>query len=121
MAIVRPEACRRRSLQARSEAEDGTRRGFLASRGMGVSPGEESCGSSVAAQAIEAQPSRGQIKPLERPHWAWGYSIHPETWPARRDAAKSGGSRVAERQAPACKTVGVRPEPPRPTAPFAFV
>lgn len=41
---------------------------------MRVSAGEESGGSSVAAQAIEAQPSLGQIKPLERPHWAWADS-----------------------------------------------
>jgi hypothetical protein len=29
------------------------------------SPGEESLGAAVAAQAIEAQPSFGQIKPSE--------------------------------------------------------
>ena len=33
-------------------------------RGMGFSPGEESRAAAVAAQAIEAQPSFGQIKPL---------------------------------------------------------
>jgi len=37
------------------------RRDFLASRGMGVSPGEESRVDSVAAQTIEAQPVFGQI------------------------------------------------------------
>jgi hypothetical protein len=30
---------------------------------MGFSPGEESLNAGVAAQAIEAQPSFGQIKP----------------------------------------------------------
>jgi hypothetical protein len=39
------------------------RREFLVSRGMGFSPGEESLNAAVAAQAIEAQPSFGQIKP----------------------------------------------------------
>ena len=43
------------------------RRDFLASRGMGVSPGEESRVDSVASQTIEAQPVFGQIKPSQRP------------------------------------------------------
>jgi len=34
-------------------------RDFLASRGMGVSPGEESRADGVAAQTIEAQPVFG--------------------------------------------------------------
>jgi hypothetical protein len=42
-------------------------RDFLASRGMGVSPGEESRANSVAAQTIEAQPVFGQIEPSQRP------------------------------------------------------
>jgi len=42
------------------------RRDFLASRGMGVSPGEESPYGGVAAQTIEAQPVFGQIKPSKR-------------------------------------------------------
>ncbi len=42
-------------------------RDFLASRGMGVSPGEESGVDSVAAQTIEAQPVFGQIEPSQRP------------------------------------------------------
>ena len=42
-------------------------RDFLASRGMGVSPGEESRADSVAAQTIEAQPVFGQIEPSQRP------------------------------------------------------
>jgi hypothetical protein len=46
------------------ERSGGCRRGdFLASRGMGVSPGEESRLAGVAAQAIEAKPIPGQIKP----------------------------------------------------------
>jgi hypothetical protein len=36
------------------------------SRGV-ASPGEESLTAAVAAQAIEAQPSFGQIQPIERP------------------------------------------------------
>src|ERR1700747_466042 len=43
------------------------RRDFLASRGMGVSPGEESRVDSVAAQTIEAQRVFGQIEPSQRP------------------------------------------------------
>jgi hypothetical protein len=43
------------------------RRDFLASRGMGVSPGEESRVDSVAAQTIEAKPVFGQIEPSQRP------------------------------------------------------
>src|ERR1700757_2487370 len=43
------------------------RRDFLASRGMGVSPGEESRCDGVAAQTIEAQPVFGQIEPSKRP------------------------------------------------------
>src|SRR5690242_5349945 len=42
-------------------------RDFLVSRGMGVSPGEESHSNGVAAQTIEAQPVFGQIKPSKRP------------------------------------------------------
>jgi hypothetical protein len=46
------------------ERSGGCRQGdFLASRGMGVSPGEESRPDGVAAQAIEAKPIPGQIKP----------------------------------------------------------
>ena len=66
MAIYRPRTI--------GDAPDGPersggccRRDFLASRGMGVSPGEESRVDSVAAQTIEAQPVFGQIEPSQRP------------------------------------------------------
>ena len=66
MAIYRPKAI--------GDAPEGLersggrcRRDFLASRGMGVSPGEESRVDSVAAQTIEAQPVFGQIEPSKRP------------------------------------------------------
>ena len=66
MAIYRPKAI--------GDAPEGLersggrcRRDFLASRGMGVSPGEESRVDSVAAQTIEAQPIFGQIEPSKRP------------------------------------------------------
>ena len=66
MAIYRPKAI--------DDAPEGLersggrcRRDFLASRGMGVSPGEESRFDSVASQTIEAQPVFGQIKPSQRP------------------------------------------------------
>src|SRR5260370_37081113 len=65
MAIYRPKAI--------GDAPEGLersggrcRRDFLASRGMGVSPGEESRVDSVAAQTIEAQPVFGQIEPSKR-------------------------------------------------------
>ena len=47
----------------RSAAEDGGGETFLARARNGRSPGEESLTAAVAAQAIEAQPSFGQIKP----------------------------------------------------------
>ena len=66
MAIYRPKAI--------GDAPEGLersggrcRRDFLASRGMGVSPGEESRVDCVAAQTIEAQPVFGQIEPSKRP------------------------------------------------------
>ena len=66
MAIYRPKAI--------GDAPEGLERSggrcrsdFLASRGMGVSPGEESRVDSVAAQTIEAQPVFGQIEPSKRP------------------------------------------------------
>ena len=49
----------------RSAAEDGGGETFLARARNGRSPGEESLTAAVAAQAIEAQPSFGQIKPSE--------------------------------------------------------
>jgi hypothetical protein len=63
MAINRPNDDRRRT-RLRAEARRRTPAGdFLASRGMGVSPGEESRTGGVAAQTIEAQPVFGQIRP----------------------------------------------------------
>src|SRR3954471_18914231 len=63
MAICRPETIG--DAPARGPERSGGRRccDFLASRGMGVSPGEESRINGVAAQAIEAKPVFGQIKP----------------------------------------------------------
>ena len=65
MAICRPRTI--------GDAPEGPQRSggrcrsdFLASRGMGVSPGEESPYGGVAAQTIEAQPVFGQIKPSKR-------------------------------------------------------
>ena len=49
----------------RSAAEDGGGETFLARARNGRSPGEESLTAAAAAQAIEAQPSFGQIKPSE--------------------------------------------------------
>src|SRR3984957_7530912 len=60
-------AGRRRSTthpsSGRSAAEDGGGETFLSSARNGRSPGEESRSTAVAAEAIEAQPSFGQIKP----------------------------------------------------------
>src|SRR5258708_32039872 len=70
MAIGKPEAIDDAPLAGRSATEDGGGETpafagacFLASRGMGFSPGEESRSAAVASQAIEAQPSFGQIWP----------------------------------------------------------
>src|SRR5229473_670615 len=79
MAIYRPKAI--------GDAPEGLERSggrcrsdFLASRGMGVSPGEESRFNGVAAQTIEAQPVFGQIKPSQRP----GASrAEPQSWEKR--------------------------------------
>jgi hypothetical protein len=66
MAIYRPKTI--------GDAPEGPQRSggccwrdFLASRGMGVSPGEESRANNIAAQTIEAQPVFGQIEPSQRP------------------------------------------------------
>src|ERR1700689_5170844 len=62
MAIGKPEAID--DAPVGPELSGGWRRGeFLASRGMGFSPGEKGFASSIASQAIEAQPPFGQIKP----------------------------------------------------------
>src|SRR5215469_2667877 len=74
MAICRPKAIDDAPSSGRSVAEDGGGETFLpreewANRGpralmRGVaSPGEESLSAAIAAQAIEAQPSFGQIEP----------------------------------------------------------
>jgi hypothetical protein len=65
MAIYRPKTIG--DAPEGLERSGGCRRDFLASRGMGVSPGEESRVDSVAAQTIEAQPVFGQIEPSKRP------------------------------------------------------
>src|SRR5437879_3392038 len=67
MAMNRPRAIG--DAPARGPERSGGRRcgDFLASRGMGASPGEESRINGVAAQTIEAQPLFGQIKPSKRP------------------------------------------------------
>jgi len=74
MAICRPKVIAAAPTSGRSAAEDGSGETFLAreewanrgpralARGV-ASPGEESRAAAIAAQAIEAQPSFGQIKP----------------------------------------------------------
>ena len=76
MAICRPKTIDDAPSLGRSVAEDGGGETFLAreewanrgpralARGV-ASPGEESLAAAIAAQAIEAQPSFGQIKPSE--------------------------------------------------------
>src|SRR5579859_8101546 len=66
MAICRPRTIG--DAPEGPERSGGCCRGdFLGSRGMGVSPGEESRVDGVAAQTIEAQPVFGQIEPSQRP------------------------------------------------------
>jgi hypothetical protein len=55
-------------------------RDFLASRGMGVSAGEESRANSVAAQTIEAQPVFGQIEPSQRPRASRAEHLPGRRW-----------------------------------------
>jgi hypothetical protein len=63
MAIGRPETIDDAPASGPERSGGWRRRDFLASRGMGESPGEESRSDAVAAQAIEAQPVSGQIRP----------------------------------------------------------
>ena len=76
MAIDRPEAIDDAlSLLSRSRAEDGGRAAFLfreewtsgvpaSPSPRGGRPGEESCPAAIAAEAIEAKPTFGEIKPM---------------------------------------------------------
>jgi len=65
MAICRPEAIDDAPGFGPERSGGWWRGEFLASRGMPARPaGEESLTDAVASQAIEAQPSFGQIKPL---------------------------------------------------------
>src|SRR5215470_15255035 len=92
MAICRPKAIDDAPSSGRSAAEDGGGETFLpreewANRGpralsRGVaSPGEESLAAAIAAQAIEAQPSFGQIEPSGPAWFAWVRQLLKEnTW-----------------------------------------
>jgi len=68
----------------------------------GRSPGEESLTAAVAAQAVEAQPSFGQIKPSEA---AWRRSGSPEekTWRILSEPHKRPGSPGEEKENAACR------------------
>jgi len=77
MAINRTKAIG--DAPARGPKQRGGRRkgDFLVSRGMTPqASGEESRQSAVASQAIEAQPSFGQIKPKERLQWSHWVGQH---------------------------------------------
>jgi hypothetical protein len=83
------------------ERSGGWRRGdFLASRGMGFSPGEESRSDGVAAQAIEAQPVFGQIRPSRGQVLACAEQ-HPreKTWRMSVVPHKMSVSSVVEKEA----------------------
>jgi hypothetical protein len=93
MAIYRPEAIDD-APGFGPERSGGWRRGeFLASRGMPALPaGEESLTDAVASQAIEAQPSFGQIKPLRgRVVRASNSILRRKTWPTSSAAHKWSG------------------------------
>ncbi|MBN9562509.1 MAG: hypothetical protein J0H14_17550 [Alphaproteobacteria bacterium] len=82
MAIDRPMTIDDAPARAPERSGGCRRRDFLASRGMGFSPGEESRCADIAAQAIEAQPvfgqirpSRGQVRPCAEQH------PQEKTWP----------------------------------------
>jgi len=67
---------------------------------MGLSPGEESRSGDVAAQAIEAQPVFGQIRP-SRGQPCSRAEQHPQekTWPTTDVVRKRSTSPVAEKEA----------------------
>jgi hypothetical protein len=59
---------------------------------MGFSPGEESRSAAVAAQAIEAKPSCGQIRQREARWSRAGQLRQEETWPRSVFARKKPDS-----------------------------
>ena len=65
MAICRPKAIDDAPVFGPERSGGWRRRDFLGSRGMGEAQGKKVDPSAVAAQAIEAPPSFGQIKPSE--------------------------------------------------------
>jgi len=67
----------------------------------GRSPGEESLGAAVAAQAIEAQPSFGQIKPSEAARLAVR-QLFPRRRRGEYHRRKRPASLGAEMETPAC-------------------
>ena len=77
----------------------GLRLSWLARNGR--SPGEESLNAAIAAQAIEAQPSFGQIKPSEAALLAVRQPSKEKTW--RISPAQEAGPLGAEKEIPACR------------------
>src|SRR5262249_10846759 len=63
MAICRPKVIAAAPVFGPERSGGWQRQDCLGPRGMRVSAGEESRAAAIAAQAIEAQPSFGQIKP----------------------------------------------------------
>jgi hypothetical protein len=111
MAICRPEAIDD-APACGPEHRGGWRRGeFLASRGMGFSPGEESLTDAIASQAIEAQPSFGQIKPL-RGRVVRASNSMEKTWPTSSAAHKWSGVPGEEMETLAHRKDGIRTPPP---------
>jgi len=64
----------------------------------GRSPGEESLSAAVAAQAIEAQPSSGQIS-KERPRVRAEQHPQEKTWLTQKVSRKRTGTPVEEKEA----------------------
>jgi hypothetical protein len=70
---------------------------------MGKAQGKKVDPSAVAAQAIEAQPSFGQIKPSRRHGSRQSDSIEEKTWRISSDPYKTPGSSGEGKETLACR------------------
>jgi hypothetical protein len=78
----------------------GLRLSWLARNGL--SPGEESLSRAIAAEAIEAEPSFGQINPSRR-HASRFDGLEDETWQISSHPDKRRGASSEEKDTLACR------------------
>jgi hypothetical protein len=114
MAIGKPEAIDDAPACGPEHRGEWRRGEFLASRGMPASPaGEESLTDAIASQAIEAQPSFGQIKPLRgRVVRASNSILGEKTWRSSCAARKRSGIPGEEMETLARRKDDFRTPPP---------